>query len=76
MKDKLVKVLSEVFNLKADQITEGLTKDQISSWDSLRQMDLVNSLEEAFGIVFEMEEIFKMNSTDAIIDVLKLKGVI
>lgn len=76
MNDKLVKVLCEVFNLKADQITEGLTKDQISSWDSLRQMDLVNSLEDTFEIVFEMEEIFNMTSIDTIIGVLKIKGVI
>jgi len=76
MNDKLAKILSEVFNIKADQLSENLTRDQITSWDSLRQMDLVNSLEEGFEIVFEMEDIFKMNSIQSIIEVLKLKGVI
>ena len=76
MNDKLAKILSEVFNIKADQLSENLTRDQITSWDSLRQMDLVNSLEEGFELVFEMEDIFKMNSIQSIIEVLKLKGVI
>ena len=76
MNEKLAKILSEVFNIKADQLSENLTRDQITSWDSLRQMDLVNSLEEGFELVFEMEDIFKMNSIQSIIEVLKLKGVI
>ena len=76
MNEILAKILSEVFNIKADQLSENLTRDQITSWDSLRQMDLVNSLEEGFELVFEMEDIFKMNSIQSIIEVLKLKGVI
>jgi len=76
MNDKLKKVLAEVFNLKMEQISEHLTKEQISSWDSLRQMDLVNSLEEEFNITLEMEDIFKINSISTICEVLKEKGVL
>lgn len=71
----LVQVLAEVFILRPDQITLDLTKDDIGSWDSLKQMDLVVSIEKKFGVALEITDIVKMNSVKAIIEVLQDKGV-
>ena len=76
MDKKLLKILGSVFELKEFQISLELKKDDIDSWDSLKQMDLVVSIEEGYGIVLEVEEIVKMKSVQTIVDVLKNKGLL
>ena len=75
MNNDLVSLLSDVFGLPADQIVPELAKDDVWSWDSLKQMDLIVSLEQKFGVSLEVQDIAIMNSVANIIDVLKDKGV-
>lgn len=75
MNKRLISVLAEVFGLRADQIVPALTKEDVGSWDSLKQMDLVMSLEREFDIALDIPDIIKMNSVASIIDVLTNKGV-
>jgi len=75
LNDKLKSVLSDVFDLKVDEINDTLSKDDISNWDSLTQMDLIVSLENEFGIELNFEEIVKMNSVKCILEVLSTKGL-
>lgn len=75
MNERLVSVLSEVFNLRKEQIVPELNKEDVSRWDSLKQMDMVVSLEKEFCVAFEIEEILKMTSVGEIIQVLKNKKV-
>lgn len=75
MNKRLISVLTEVFGLRADQIVPELTKDDVGSWDSLKQMDLVMSLEREFSITLEIPNIVRLNSVANIIDVLTGKGV-
>ena len=71
----LVSVLSDVFGLPGDQIVPELTKDDVGSWDSLKQMDLVLSIEQKFGVSLEIPDIVRMNSVANIMVVLQDKGV-
>jgi len=75
MNQRLVSLLAEVFGLRQDQIVPNLTKDDVAVWDSLKQMDLVVSLEREFGIVLEIDDIVRMNSVSSIVETLTLKGV-
>ena len=75
MNKRLVSVLANVFGLRDDQIVIELTKENLGSWDSLKQMDLVVSLEKEFSIALEIPDIIQMNSVKTIIDVLANKGV-
>jgi len=75
MNKRLVSVLTEVFGLRADQIVLELAKDDVGSWDSLKQMDLVISLEREFNITLGIPDIIRLNSVANIIDVLTDKGV-
>jgi acyl carrier protein len=75
MNKRLISVLADVFGLRADQIVPELTKDDVGSWDSLRQMDLVMSLEREFVIALEIPDIIRMDSVANIIDVLTSKGI-
>ncbi len=72
---KLQNILANVFGLRADQIGPGLTKDDVGNWDSLKQMDLVVSLERGFGVSFEIKDIMMMDSVGSIVSVLESKGV-
>jgi acyl carrier protein len=73
MNDSLKKVLREVFDLK--EVDIHLTKDDITKWDSLAQMDLVTSLEREFDIILEIEDIVAINSIKSICTVLENKGI-
>lgn len=75
MNKRLISVLAEVFGLRADQIVPELNKEDVGSWDSLKQMDLVMSLEREFSISLEIPDIVRLNSVANIIDVLTGKGV-
>ena len=75
MNERLVVVLSDVFGLDKDQIVPELTKDMVSKWDSLTQMDLVVSIEREFSITLDISDILKMGSVAGILEVLKSKGV-
>ncbi|MCI4428936.1 MAG: acyl carrier protein [Burkholderiales bacterium] len=46
----LKSVLASVLEVNADQIDDESSMDTIGSWDSLRQMNLVLALEEAFAV--------------------------
>ena len=73
---KLLHILSNVFDMKESEINIGLTKDDILNWDSLKQLDLVSTLENEFNITLEMRDILKINSVAAIYEILKDKRII
>lgn len=75
MNQRLVKILADVFRIPETEVQPSLTKDEVGSWDSLKQMDLVVSLESEYGIMLEISDILQMVSVDAIINVLIKKGV-
>jgi acyl carrier protein len=75
MNDRLISVLSDVFGVSMTQITPNLKKEDLGSWDSLKQMDLVISLEREFGISLQLPEIVKLVSVKEIKEVLVAKGV-
>ena len=76
MDKKLAELLSEVFGLRVSDIKPKLQKNEVGTWDSLKQMDLVMSLEREFAISLEIPEIIRMTSVADIIQVLKEKGVL
>ena len=75
MNTQLSKILAEVFGLREAEIKPELEKEEVGTWDSLKQMDLVTSLEREYHIVLEIPDIIRMTSIAAIIAVLKEKGV-
>jgi len=75
MDKQLVAVLTDVFGLRPEQIVPELTKEQVGSWDSLKQMDLVMSLEREFNVALEIPDIVRMTSVANIVDALTSRGV-
>lgn len=75
MNKKLAEVLAEVFGLSVAEIRAELEKRDVDTWDSLKQMDLVMSLEREYGIVLDLPDILRMTSVSGIMCVLQDKGV-
>ena len=75
MNKKTAQILSNVFGLNEDDIHPDLTKSDVGSWDSLKQMDLVSSLEKEYEITLGIPEILRMQSVKTILEVLEEQGV-
>jgi acyl carrier protein len=75
MNRRLTTILANVFQLRESEIRPELTKAEVGTWDSLKQMDLVMSLENEYNIALVIPDIIKMVSVESIIEVLTEKGV-
>lgn len=62
MTEKLLSILSEVFSLPVDQITDDLAYNTFAAWDSLKHLQMVSMIEEEFGIELEMDDIIDMST--------------
>lgn len=57
IKSRIVKVMSAVFEVPMEEITDVSSVDNIESWDSLKHLNLILSLEEEFNISIPDEEV-------------------
>ncbi len=53
---KMKQVMAAVLGVDASSIDDEASMDTIPTWDSLRQMNMVLALEEAFGVSFPDED--------------------
>ncbi len=67
-------IMVSVLGLTADQVDEYASSETIESWDSLKHMSLVVSLEEEFDIEFDEEEILTLTSLPEIMATLSKKA--
>ena len=61
----------EGLDVEEDKITDSLEYEGIPEWDSVGHMSLVASIEEAFDIMMETEDIIDFNSFQKGIELLK-----
>jgi len=74
MNDKLFLIISQVMNVSVEEVNEDSSPDTIEAWDSLKHMNLILAIEEAFAIQFSSEEIAEMLNVGIIIETLKEKN--
>ena len=74
MKEEVARVLSIVFGREI-KATDDFSMIRNPEWDSMKQIEIVVSLEEAFGVSIPFDAIGKMTSINAIAEKLgELKG--
>jgi len=66
-KTKVIGIMAEFFQLKPDAVTMDLSAGDIPQWDSIGQLNLISTLEERLGIEFPIDELFELNSVQAIV---------
>jgi acyl carrier protein len=66
------KVLMEMFSIDEPQL-KGLTYQSIPIWDSVGHMAMIATLEEAFDIMMEADDIIDFSSYEKGLEILKSK---
>lgn len=75
MSPKLQSVLAETFGLATHDITADTAPGNQPRWDSLRHMQLIFALEDAYGVRFADADIPHLTSVSAITGVLAAQGI-
>jgi acyl carrier protein len=69
--EKVEGLLAEVLQMSATEITDDLAMKDVDAWDSLKHMELVVSLEQAFDTQLTFDEIVAMQSVGEIKRVMR-----
>ena len=71
--EKIKSIVADSFDLPYDAVTLDTGPSNTVSWDSFGQMDLVLNIEKEFDITLEFDEIFKIVSTQTLLEVVEDK---
>ncbi len=72
---ELKQVLSDVFNIPRDSVSEETSIDTVKTWDSLKHLELVLSLEAKFNLTFTHEETTEILNYNLIRMTLEKHGI-
>ena len=71
--EKLNKIFCEVFPVEGKELNNDFNKDSVDGWDSIHQLTLTSSIEDAFDIMFDPEDILEMTSYENVVKALRQK---
>jgi acyl carrier protein len=61
------------FDVEPQSITIDTTPSDVPAWDSMGHVALVSSLEQAFGLSFDVDEVMEMEDVRQILRVVEAK---
>lgn len=71
----LHQVIARALNVAAGVVADDTSPETLRRWDSLRHLDLMTAVEDAYGVRFSTGEILRATSVAEIRRLLKEKGV-
>lgn len=60
--DRIVTAFATTLGLPREAITDDLRYRGIPQWDSIAHMSIIAALEEAYGIMIDMDDVIDMSS--------------
>ena len=73
--DNVLAKVQEAFHMAFDidphVITMDTGPDEVEKWDSMGHVSLVNCLEDAFGVNFDVDDLMEMESVREIVRIIK-----
>ena len=72
--DQVVAVFARVLGIDAAQVADELRYNTIPQWDSIAHMSVVAALEEAFGVMIDMDDVIDMSSVGKAREILRKHG--
>ncbi len=66
MNEKLFQILADTLGVPLEALSDETSMENTPAWDSVAHLNLVLSLEQAFGQRFSPEEFMQMQSVSAI----------
>ncbi len=64
--DQVIQTVADTLNLPVSSIKEDSSTDNIDTWDSLAQVNLMIAIEQIFDIQLEVEDFIGLTSVKAI----------
>ena len=75
MNEKLIQIVSEVFNIEKNKIDENTSPETLEQWDSFNFYVLLNEIEKEFNIKFSLEETLEIKNVGDFKKQLEKHGV-
>lgn len=73
--EKYNAIFTEVFGVTADQLGDNFSKETVSEWDSVHQLNIISLLEENFDLMLDPEDIMACTSYNAGKEILAKNGI-
>ena len=73
IKEKVFEIIANVLNVNASKITLESTVGDFASWDSLGQLNILQSVQDEFEVEFEPEEMMDIEDVNDIIKAVESK---
>lgn len=61
-REKFNQAFVEVFGVEESALNADFSKENVDSWDSVHQLNIIAILEEAFDIMLDPEDIMELSS--------------
>lgn len=75
MKPKLIALLADILTISIEDTSDDLAMKDVETWDSLKHMELIVSIETTFDIELTFDEILAMQTVKGIKQVLINRGI-
>jgi acyl carrier protein len=73
--EKYNAIFTDVFGATADQLGDNFSKETVSEWDSVHQLNIISLLEETFDLMLDPEDIMDCTSYNAGKEILTKQGI-
>jgi acyl carrier protein len=69
--EQLNEVFQDVFDDESITVNDATTANDIEDWDSLEHINLINAVEQKFGIKFDMGQIITMKNVGEMANIIE-----
>ena len=73
--EKYNAIFQEVFGASVNQLGDNYSKETVSVWDSVHQLNVIALMEENFDLMLDPEDIMACTSYNAGKDILAKNGI-
>jgi acyl carrier protein len=67
VRDRLTDIVATILEVPPELVTDDFSAASSENWDSVRHLNLVLAVEDAFGVLFDEKEIAGLNSFAALL---------
>ena len=72
---EVIEIIAGILKVPAAEITIATTMEELSAWDSMRNIMILSTLESHFALMFPEDDIFNLVSVRSIVEeIQKLKA--
>ena len=71
VQEKVIQVLVNILQVSPEKISTKTTSDDVEKWDSLNHINMIQALEQEFGVRYDEEQVVSMLSVGEIVDATK-----